>query len=100
MVQSNKCERVLSLPVSVSGAMMPDAHVGYGMPIGGVAALDHAVSPGFVGYDIACRVTVTILDIAPDDFMDHREQIADDMRLYRVSAWGQDSKVENGARIR
>jgi tRNA-splicing ligase RtcB len=66
--------------------MMPDAHVGYGMPIGGVAALDHAVSPGFVGYDIACRMTLTILDMSPDEFMAHREQIAGDMRA--VSSFG------------
>jgi tRNA-splicing ligase RtcB len=79
-------KRVLSLPVSINGAMMPDAHVGYGMPIGGVAALDHAVSPGFVGYDIACRMTLTILDMSPDEFMVHREQIASDMRA--VSSFG------------
>ncbi len=79
-------KRVLSIPVSVNGAMMPDAHVGYGMPIGGVAALDNAVSPGFVGYDIACRMTLSILDIAPNDFMKHREQIAKSMRA--VSSFG------------
>ena len=34
--------------------LMPDAHSGYGMPIGGVAALDNAVSPNMVGVDIGC----------------------------------------------
>lgn len=34
--------------------LMPDAHCGYGMPIGGVAALDNAISPNMVGVDIGC----------------------------------------------
>ncbi len=33
------------LPVAVEGALMPDAHVGYGLPIGGVLATDNAVIP-------------------------------------------------------
>lgn len=88
--------RVLSIPVSINGAMMPDAHVGYGMPIGGVAALDNAVSPGFVGYDIACRMTLTVLDIEPDDFMTHREPIARDMQA--VSSFGKGSGFEGSER--
>ena len=38
-------------------ALMPDAHMGYGMPIGGVACLDRAVSPNMVGVDIGCGMT-------------------------------------------
>ena len=34
--------------------LMPDAHSGYGMPIGGVVALDNAISPNMVGVDIGC----------------------------------------------
>ena len=41
------------LPVSVRGALMPDAHMGYGLPIGGVLATDNAVIPYAVGMDIA-----------------------------------------------
>src|SRR5580765_177303 len=37
----NACQ----LPVAVSGALMPDAHVGYGLPIGGVLATENAVIP-------------------------------------------------------
>ena len=33
------------LPVAVAGALMPDAHVGYGLPIGGVLATEDAVIP-------------------------------------------------------
>ena len=78
--------QVMQLPVSVAGAMMPDAHPGYAMPIGGVAALKHAVSPSFVGYDIACRVSMSILDIAVEEFREQRENIARDMRA--VSSFG------------
>ena len=41
--------------VSVRGALMPDAHLGYGLPIGGVLATENAVIPYAVGVDIACR---------------------------------------------
>jgi len=54
-----------SLPISVAGALMPDAHVGYGLPIGGVLATHNAVIPYAVGVDIACRVKMTVFDIPP-----------------------------------
>ncbi len=50
------------LPVAVAGALMPDAHQGYGLPIGGVLATDEAVIPYAVGVDIACRMKMTVLD--------------------------------------
>lgn len=53
------------LPVAVSGALMPDAHPGYGLPIGGVLATENAVIPYAVGVDIACRMRLTVLDM-PD----------------------------------
>jgi tRNA-splicing ligase RtcB len=51
------------LPVSVAGALMPDAHTGYGLPIGGVLATKGAVIPYAVGMDIACRMKMTVLDL-------------------------------------
>ena len=51
------------LPVAVAGALMPDAHVGYGLPIGGVLATENAVIPYAVGVDIACRMKMTVLDL-------------------------------------
>ena len=47
------------LPVSVQGALMPDAHMGFGLPIGGVLATDNAVIPYAVGMDIGCRMDST-----------------------------------------
>lgn len=49
-----------ALPVAVAGALMPDAHVGYGLPIGGVLATDNAVIPFAVGVDIACRMRLSV----------------------------------------
>jgi tRNA-splicing ligase RtcB (3'-phosphate/5'-hydroxy nucleic acid ligase) len=42
-----------TLLVTISGALMPEAHVRYGLPIGGVLATNHAVIPNAVGMDIA-----------------------------------------------
>ncbi len=56
-------ENACFLPVSVAGALMPDAHVGYGLPIGGVLATANAIIPYAVGVDIACRMKMTVLDL-------------------------------------
>ena len=53
----------MRLPVAVRGALMPDAHVGYGLPIGGVLATENAVIPYAVGVDIACRMKLTVFDL-------------------------------------
>lgn len=55
-------ELAMSLPITVQGALMPDAHTGYGLPIGGVLATDQVVLPYAVGVDIGCRMALTILD--------------------------------------
>ncbi|MFN7964071.1 MAG: RtcB family protein [Acidobacteriota bacterium] len=52
-----------SLPITVRGALMPDAHPGYGLPIGGVLATRDAVIPYAVGVDIACRVKLSVFDL-------------------------------------
>ena len=58
-------DAAMRLPISVAGALMPDAHVGYGLPIGGVLATDNTVIPYAVGVDIACRVRLSVFDISP-----------------------------------
>ena len=50
----NQMKNSLRLPVAVAGALMPDAHIGYGLPIGGVLATQDSVIPYAVGVDIAC----------------------------------------------
>ncbi len=51
-------------------ALMPDAHQGYGMPIGGVIATDSAVIPAAVGVDIGCGMIATETDIPAERFAD------------------------------
>lgn len=58
-------DNAMRLPVSVAGALMPDAHVGYGVPIGSVLATEGAVIPYAVGVDIACRMRLTVFDASP-----------------------------------
>lgn len=55
-------ELAMALPISVQGALMPDAHAGYGMPIGGVLATRNALIPYAVGMDIGCRMSLTIFE--------------------------------------
>ena len=68
------------LPVAVKAAVLPDGHPGYALPIGGVIALENAVSPSFVGYDIACRMTLSVLDLSPQEFLRQRQDISRQMR--------------------
>ncbi|MDP9075970.1 MAG: RtcB family protein [Bacteroidota bacterium] len=61
-VAKKQMDLAMLLPVSVQGALMPDAHMGFGLPIGGVLATDNAVIPYAVGMDIGCRMALTIID--------------------------------------
>ncbi len=65
-----------SLPVALAGALMPDAHVGFGLPIGGVLATDNAVIPYAVGVDIACRMRLTVLDMPPATITSDERRLA------------------------
>ncbi len=71
----NQMARACQLPVAVAGALMPDAHVGYGLPIGGVLATANAVIPYAVGVDIACRMKMTVLDLSLRDLERQRERL-------------------------
>jgi tRNA-splicing ligase RtcB len=66
-------QEACSLPCSVRGALMPDAHTGYGLPIGGVLAVKDAVIPFAVGVDIACRMRLTALDMPLSKLASRRE---------------------------
>lgn len=51
------------VPSARGAALMPDAHIGYGLPIGGVLATEGTVIPYAVGVDIACRMKLSIIDM-------------------------------------
>lgn len=65
-----------ALPVAVAGALMPDAHVGYGLPIGGVLAAENAVIPYAVGVDIACRMKLTVYDRKANTLAGQKDRLA------------------------
>jgi tRNA-splicing ligase RtcB (3'-phosphate/5'-hydroxy nucleic acid ligase) len=62
----------MRLPVTAGGALMPDAHKGYGLPIGGVLATRNAVIPFGVGVDIGCRMALSVFDISEAHFDENR----------------------------
>jgi tRNA-splicing ligase RtcB (3'-phosphate/5'-hydroxy nucleic acid ligase) len=92
----DQLEEACRLPVAVKGVLLPDAHVGYALPVGGVAALENAVSPAFVGFDIACRMKVSILDLPVDEFESSKEHFAD--ILEGVTSFGLGADFADGKR--
>lgn len=80
------------LPVAVAGALMPDAHVGYGLPIGGVLATRNTVIPYAVGVDIACRMKLTITDIPVKSL--------DSEKLHLIHCLNEETRFGVGAQFR
>jgi tRNA-splicing ligase RtcB len=81
---------VASLPGIVTAAFtMPDAHWGYGFPIGGVAAFDAhkggVVSAGGVGFDISCGVRTALTKMHVDEIRPKLEKLAN-LLLARIPA--------------
>ncbi len=64
----------LKLSISKAGALMPDGHSGYGLPIGGVLATENAVIPYGVGVDIGCRMCLSIFDISTSFIEGHKDK--------------------------
>ncbi|MGN6492458.1 MAG: RtcB family protein [Agriterribacter sp.] len=83
------------LPVSVAGALMPDAHSGYGLPIGGVLATDNAVIPYGVGVDIGCRMCLSIFDLNPKDLTDKESFFA--RELGEATLFGSGAQFDRAA---
>lgn len=78
----------LQLPIAVRGALMPDAHPGYALPIGGVFAAHRAVSPAMVGVDIACRMHLTLFAEPAETLLHSRESLFADLQAVTVFGSG------------
>ena len=76
----------LEHPRALAGVLMPDGHLGYSMPIGGVIAYDNCVSPSGVGFDIACGNKAVRLDLKSHQVLPHIEEIMD--TIVREIAFG------------
>ena len=72
----------MRLPVTLAGALMPDAHAGYGLPIGGVLATDNAVIPYAVGVDIGCRMSLTLFDAGEDFLRRYSHQMKEALNVF------------------
>ena len=71
----HQMDLAMQIPAAVKGAMMPDAHVGYGLPIGGVLATKNEIIPYAVGLDIGCRMALSILNLPVDTLTRYRHQL-------------------------
>lgn len=80
------------LPIAVAGALMPDAHSGYGLPIGGVLATENAVIPYGVGVDIGCRMCLSIFDIDPKELIQREHYFT--RELNEATLFGSGSQFE------
>ena len=94
---AEQATNVAALPGIVKGSFaMPDAHWGYGFPIGGVAAFDAdaggVVSAGGVGFDISCGVRALLTGLRADDIEAEKEKLAE--KLYRDIPAGVGSEGE------
>jgi tRNA-splicing ligase RtcB len=84
----------LRLPSALRGALMPDAHRGYGLPIGGVLETEGTVIPYAVGVDIACRMKLSVVDIDPSALEDGR-RLED--ALLKETAFGTGGRLKRRA---
>ena len=89
-------EDACSLPVAVAGALMPDGHQGYGLPIGGVLATRGAVIPYAVGMDIACRMRMSVIDWPVSALTEREEDLT--VALERETRFGVGASFKGGDR--
>jgi tRNA-splicing ligase RtcB (3'-phosphate/5'-hydroxy nucleic acid ligase) len=83
------------LPVSVAGALMPDAHQGYGLPIGGVLATNNAIIPYAVGVDIGCRMCLSIFDIKAEELKNKTSYFQRELVAHTLFGAGKNFDVDS-----
>ncbi|MGB1206716.1 MAG: RtcB family protein [Chitinophagales bacterium] len=89
----NQMYQAMKLPITVAGALMPDAHQGYGLPIGGVLATKNTVIPYGVGVDIGCRMCLSVYDIPTSYLKGHVDKLKG--LLLKYTRFGMGSKFDN-----
>lgn len=68
-------ESAMQQPFAVRGALMPDSHQGYTLPIGAVVATDSVVVPSWVGYDIGCGMCAVPTSFSVEDVRTNAQAI-------------------------
>lgn len=85
---------VASLPSIIDyPSVMPDAHEGYGFPIGGVAAFTEIVSPGGVGFDINCGVRLLDTGLDRESVMPKIRELVEKLYKNIPAGLGEDSSI-------
>ncbi|AIY89743.1 RtcB family protein [Geoglobus acetivorans] len=88
---------VATMPgIQVASLVMPDVHVGYGFPIGGVAAFDAedgVVSPGGVGFDINCGVRLLTTSLKVDEVKPKIKTLVDELFVAVPSGVGSEGRL-------
>lgn len=106
---------VMAHPAVVQGALMPDAHLGYTLPIGGVVATKGMIFPSYVGYDIGCGMIAVPTTYSKDEIVaradeifaginrtvpmgrhTHKQALATDMKSEQLSDHGQKAFRKRG----
>ena len=88
---------VATMPgIQKASLVMPDVHVGYGFPIGGVAAFDieeGVVSPGGVGFDINCGVRLLRTNLTVDEVRPKIKELIDELFIAVPSGVGSEGRL-------
>lgn len=89
---------VACIPGIVKAAIvMPDAHEGYGFPIGGVAAThwpEGIISPGGIGYDINCGVRLLLTPLDYEDIVNKLEDFSKELYITIPSGTGKGGEIK------
>ena len=88
---------VATMPgIQMASLVMPDVHVGYGFPIGGVAGFDAdegVVSPGGVGFDINCGVRLIRSNLTVDEVRPKIRELIDELFVAVPSGVGSEGRL-------
>lgn len=68
-------EEAMKQDFVVAGALMPDTHAGYTLPIGAVVLTEGVIVPSYIGYDIGCGMLACCLNLDMGFIIPHREKI-------------------------
>lgn len=89
----------IRLPVAVAGALMPDAHQGYGLPIGGVLATEDAIIPYGVGVDIGCRMCLSIYDLPANSVTSEKDRLKQVLNQNTLFGAGKEFKKTHDSEV-
>jgi tRNA-splicing ligase RtcB len=67
---------------AIKGALMPDTHAGYSLPIGAAVATDNFILPSWIGFDIGCGMCALKLNVSKDEVVENSQEIFD--KIYKM----------------